>query len=306
MSALDRLHRFRKRNEGAVARKAVHDMLARAWMRPSVRRIARLPFRPRQPRHWIFAAGCYNSGTTILREILGAHPEIASLPREGVRMTDAFPELEAKGWKRMWHRNAELAALDGYDPASVAERAMRDWAPWWARGADIFFEKSIVHGSWMPFLQDAFTDSRFVFVVRNGFCAAEGILRRARPGSEAATILGRETYPPAEAARQWVVSNEAWLRDQEKLKNAYEFRYETFVADPGRVVREMLDFVGADSEPFRDYGDGRIEMGDRPFTIRNENTASLARLDDNAHDEIAGVIAPTMTRLGYDMDRYTK
>jgi len=177
MSALNRLRRFRQRNEGAVARKAVHDLLARAWMRPSLRRVARPLLGPRAPRRWVFAAGCYNSGTTILREILGAHPQIATLPREGVRMTDAFPEMEAEGWTRMWHRNADTAALEGHDPAWVADRAMRDWSPWWARGAEIFLEKSIVHGSWMSFLQDAFPEARFVFVVRNGFCAAEGILR---------------------------------------------------------------------------------------------------------------------------------
>jgi len=114
-------------------------------------------------------------------------------------------------------------------------------------------------------------------------------------------VLGRNTYPPAEAARQWVTSNEAWLRDRDALEHAYEFRYETFAADPGRVIGEVLEFIGADTAPFRDLDDGRVEMGGRPFTIRNENPGSLARLEDAARDEIAEVITPVMTRLGYDM-----
>ena len=149
MSVLERLRRFRQRNEGAVARKAVQDLLVRGWMRPGIRKAARPILRPREPRRWVFVAGCYNSGTTILREILGAHPDIATLPREGVRMTDAFPDVERQGWRRMWHRNAASTVLDGHDPARVADRAKRDWSPWWTRGADIFLEKSIVHGSRM-------------------------------------------------------------------------------------------------------------------------------------------------------------
>ena len=273
--------------------------MARAWTRPGVRRLVRPLFSARTPSSWVFLCGCYNSGTTILREVLGAHPRIATLPREGVVFTDAFPDLEAGGWQRMWHRHAALASMHGVDPAATARRAIRDWSPWWARGADVFLEKSITHGSRMPFLQQAFPGARFIFVMRNGYCAAEGILRRARPSGAARDVLGQAAYPPAEAARQWVVANETYLSDRPELDNLLEVRYEDFAARPVEVLGQMLEFLGLDDAELTDLGDGELSMGRRRFAIRDQNAESLARLTAPQRAEIAEVIGPTMRCLGY-------
>lgn len=245
--------------------------------------------------------GCYNSGTTILREILGAHPDIATLPREGVRFTDVFPDLQTGGWTRMWHRNAALADMSGHDPAAVARRAAWDWAPWWRRGARVFLEKSITHSARMPFLARAFPEASFIFVIRNGFCASEGILRRARPGPEAARALGRDTYPPAEAATQWRVANETYLRDRPGLGRVLEVRYEAFAERPGEVLRDILAFLDLPDAPLEDLGGGKVAMGARTFTIRDQNAESLARLSPAEKAEIAEVIVPLMRQLGYDV-----
>src|SRR5690606_5918555 len=148
------------------------------------------PFlRPREPETWVFMGGCYNSGTTILREMIGAHPAVASLPREGVELTDAFPVLEADGWVRMWFRNADKADLSGREPVALADRAKRAWSPWWRRDARAFSEKSIIHGAWMPTLDAGFSNARFIGVIRNGYCVCEGIRRRARPSGKARETL---------------------------------------------------------------------------------------------------------------------
>lgn len=299
MNQGSRLSRFGERHRGAVVRKALDEGLARLWLRPGIRRLARPFLSVRQPLQWVFMTGCYNSGTTILREILGAHPDIATLPREGVRFTDAFPDLHAGGWARMWHRNAEAADLAAQDPALLARQAARDWGPWWRRNASVFLEKSITHAAWMPFLQQAFPGARFIFVIRNGFCAAEGILRRARPGPGAARILGRETYLPAEAAQQWKAANDVYIRDRSHLAQLHEIRYEAFAANPAETLREALDFLGLSDSALTDLGAGQVAMGARVFRIADQNAESLARLDATARDQISAVIEPMMHRLGY-------
>lgn len=298
---LNRTRNFATRNRGAVFGKALRETVARGWIATRAWRFVG-PFMPaRQPQRWVFMCGCYNSGTTILREILGAHPEIASLPREGVRLTGAFPNLEAGGWQRMWFRNAALSDLSGQNPITLARRARKDWAPWWRLGAVVFLEKSIVHGSWMPVLEQGFGDCRFVGLVRNGFCAAEGIRRRARPSGAAAAELGRDHYDMRDVGQQWVFANARLARDRHKVQHYLEIRYEDFAADPVSVLTRLFRFIGVDETAFRQTETGEIEINGRRFTIRNDNPASLARLTEADRADFLSVAAPMMQDLGYDI-----
>ena len=200
-------------------------MAVRLWIRYRLWQIFGAILPAREPKTWVFMGGCYNSGITILRDMIGAHPEVASLPREGVEMTDAFPDLEANGWVRMWVRNAEAADLSDLDPVTLARRAKRDWSLWWCRGALVFIEKSIIHGAWMPTLDAEFPNVRFIGVIRNGYCVCEGIRRRARPVDAARATLGRDDYPIEEVGRQWSFANQVLMPDQTSVKNYHEVRY---------------------------------------------------------------------------------
>jgi hypothetical protein len=297
----NRTRNFATRNRGAVLGKALRETIARGWIATRAWRFVS-PFMPdRQPQRWVFMCGCYNSGTTILREILGAHPEVASLPREGVRLTGAFPNLEAGGWQRMWFRNATLSDLAGQDPIGLSRRARKDWAPWWRPGAAVFLEKSIVHGSWMPFLEKGFGDCRFVGLVRNGFCASEGIRRRARPSGAAAAELGRDHYEMRDVGQQWVFANARLARDRHNVQHYMEIRYEEFAADPVSVLTRLFRFIGVDETAFHQTESGAIEINGRRFTIRNDNPASLARLTEADRADFLSVAAPMMQELGYDI-----
>jgi hypothetical protein len=299
MSIFVRFNRFRARNEGAVLRKVVQEILARIWRKAGLRHIIGPLLPVRYPKRWVFMGGCYNSGTTILREILGAHPEIATLPHEGVELTSAFPDLEMGGWQRMWYRNAKLADLSDQNPKELAQRAIRDWSPWWHAGAKVFLEKSIFHGAWMPTLQQGFENALFVGVIRNGYCACEGIRRRARPLGSARLAIGADNYPLEEVGRQWVYSNEVLLRDRDCLKQYHEVRYESFTADPVVTVRALFRFIGVSEDALIDEGGGILRVGTRTFNIRNQNAESLARLSNTEKDKLTKIIGPMMDRLGY-------
>jgi hypothetical protein len=231
--------------------------------------------------------------------MLGAHPEVASLPREGVEMTDAFPDLETGGWVRMWFRNADKADLVGRDPVGLARRAKRDWSPWWSRRARAFLEKSIVHGAWMPVLDAGFTNARFIGVIRNGYCVCEGIRRRARPRDAARETLGRDDYPIDEVGRQWVFANQILMRDHPKVRNYRAVYYEDFTAQPVETIRALFEFIGVDPDVVTTEEDGTIIIGTRRFEIRNQNPESLARLGDDDRVALGAVIDLLMEQLGY-------
>ena len=90
----------------------------------AVRLAARVAFPPKSPKQWVFLLGCYNSGTTILRDVLGAHPEVSTMPREGVKLTDLFPTPEHQGWFRMTHRCAPGSLIPSTDNATDVRQTL--------------------------------------------------------------------------------------------------------------------------------------------------------------------------------------
>lgn len=297
---------FIKRNKGAVGHQFVNQVLVRIWVSTRLWRFLRPFVRVTKPQSWVFMGGCYNSGTTIIREMIGAHPDVASLPREGVELTEAFPDLEQNGWVRMWHRNAEISELKGLDTQKIASTAQKDWNFWWKRGAKVFLEKSIVHGAWMPALEDGFDRPHFIGVIRNGFCVCEGIRRRAKPVGDAAEILGRSDYPIDEVGKQWVFANERLARDKVNLHNYTEVRYEEFVQEPVRIMKEIFAYLGVADDLVHQDEDGFVVIGKRKFMIKDQNQDSYDRLSAQDRKDLLGVISPMMTDLGYGLSGVSK
>lgn len=294
-----KIKRFIERNKGALVRKSIAEASARAYLNPKVRKAVTSFSKVREPRVWLFMGGCYNSGTTILRELLGSHSMVSALPREGVRFTTAFPNLEKNGWTRMWWKNADLAELPDEKAIERVLQAKTDWAPWWKSGTDIFLEKSISHGSRMAWLDRHFENARFVGVIRNGYCAAEGIRRRARASGEALEELRSEVYPIELAGQQWVTANEHLLRDMPKLKHFHLVRYEDFVTNPIDHIQKLCNFLELDAYEAELVDEGKISFNGRIFTISNMNDSSIERLTPKDIKTINPVIKTMMDRLGY-------
>jgi hypothetical protein len=82
------------------------------------------------PYYWLFILGCNNSGTTLLGKILGAHPAIRTLPKEGHHVTRALPDpvqVEV-GLGRMFTRRLDLFRWTEDDDGSRVPRIKYDWA----------------------------------------------------------------------------------------------------------------------------------------------------------------------------------
>ena len=201
MNQKTKLGRFLARNGGNLWGGLKTDVSVTLYKKAWVRRLVRGFYKETKPQKWLFLVGCYNSGTTILRDILEAHPQVSSLPFEGVKLTDAFPNLEEGGWPRMMYRHRDL-----WDQISenAGERARRDWAPWWRKDASVYLEKSIDHSTRIRWLDKNFTNAYFLSITRNGLSVIEGISRRAKPYGSARYELKSDTYPYDMIADQWV------------------------------------------------------------------------------------------------------
>ncbi|MFB6271474.1 MAG: sulfotransferase [Salinibacter sp.] len=273
--------------------------LNRLRQRPDVQR-ALTPFgRSLEPERWIFVVGCYNSGTTLLANLLDAHPQIAGLPIEGVNLTDSLPRPEEFGWVRMWCRCLDEVRLEpGPGMAERADRAKRQWSIWYPKDAPNLVEKSIANTARMPFLQHYFQPAYFIHIVRNGYAVAEGIRRKADPRRWKNPEYGAP-YPIELCAEQWRVSDEVVEQDRLKLDRFLQVYYEELTAEPRTVMDRIIRFLELPPLP--------AEAIDRSWTvqgihspIRNMNAQSIDRLTSADIERIHQEAKERLAQHGYD------
>lgn len=299
LNTIKKLKKFSERNGGSIFKAIVRRYMANLYCRPSVRKLVSPFISPRPPEKWIFLVGCYNSGTTICRDILGIHPEISCLPREGVRFTSLLPRPEEKGWTRMWVGCPEHMEMPTVNQAQIAEQVMKDWFPWWEKEKTAFLEKSITNVTRMKWLDDNFENAYFIGITRNAYPVIEGIRRRASPKGEAKNILGSDCYSLEITAEQWVDANSRLLEGQKEVKNCHMIQYENLVKDPVKTLDGLWQFL--DIAPEKVLFDGSVlSIGNRDIQLKNMNQVSISRLSDNDIKIITPVVKDIQKKLHYE------
>lgn len=256
-------------------------------------RIGRLP----APQKWVFIVGCYNSGTTLLADVMGNHPAISALPVEGVRLSDVWPLPETFAWNRMWMKCIDEMRLEpGPGGEALAERVKRQWSASFAR-RPLLLEKSIANAPRMPFIQCYFRPAYFVYIVRNGYAVSEGLRRGARPRQWGRDDYG-EQYPIGLCAEQWAVTDRVIGADAPGIERLHTISYEALTAEPRRVLDGVTDFLGV--EPFPEAvlaRSWRVHGVTSP--IRNMNPEAIARLSAEDLEEVRAAAGDVLDKYGH-------
>jgi hypothetical protein len=256
------------------------------------------PFgRVQQPKKWLFVIGCYNSGTTLLSDILSEHPSVSALPIEGVMLTDALPRPEKFGWNRMWSECIDgVRMLPGEGMKKIADRIKRQWS-YSFDDVDVLYEKSIANAARIPFLDAYFQPAYFVVIVRNGYAVAEGLRRRGNPRKYGHTEFG-EKYPVEMCANQWAVSDKMVSEDAASAQHVLYLTYEGFCADPGKNLRAITDFLEIEPLP-EEITDKNWEVHGQSSKIRNMNKQGIEKLSDGDVEKIRNAAAGTLDKYDY-------
>lgn len=251
-----------------------------------------------KPKKWLFVIGCYNSGTTLLSDILSEHPDISALPIEGVALSDGLPRPEKFGWNRMWSECVDdVRMLPGDGMEKIAERIKRQWS-YSFDDSDVLYEKSIANAARIPFLNAYFQPAYFVVIVRNGYAVAEGLRRRGDPKKFGRTEFG-DKYPIEMCAKQWAVSDEIVSADTRDLQNVLRLTYEDFCADPGDNLRAITSFLELD--PLPDETTSKSwEIHGNTSKIRNMNAEGIAKLSEDDLAKIREIAGHVLDKYGYD------
>lgn len=246
------------------------------------------------PEKWLFLVGCYNSGTTLLAEMLNQHPDISGLPTEGHFITDQFIKDFEVGLPRMWAEREELFRLTENDEGPDPVRVKKEWGMRFDLSKPVLLEKSPPNSVRTRWLNKHFQPAYFIVIIRNGYAVSEGIARKADPKHL------RDGWPIEQCAWQWRRSIEVLEEDSVYLQNILWIKYEDLVRDPLGELNKIAKFV--DLRPFDNFDtESNFSIHERKEPIRDLNTVSIDRLSISQIKKINDVAGETLSRFRYDI-----
>ena len=250
----------------------------------------------------IFIVGCQRSGTTLLRLILDAHPNISCGPE--TRFLEDLARITGDGnWPRMrlfgfpkeyWHERI----------AALFDEFQGDYAR--ARGKARWADKTPRYALCIDYLDQLFPTCQVVHVIRDGRDVVAS--HRHRWGYLSALKAVKKWPWYVHAAR----AAGARLAAQGRY---HEVRYEELVSDPEAALRELLDFLGEPwDEAVLDYdrqphdvqpryaafsSSRRVAAGERSAIYRSRVGAGHRELDPLLRLLVRLFGGATLRELGY-------
>jgi hypothetical protein len=207
-----------------------------------------------------FVVGVGRSGTTLLRMMLDAHPQLAMPPE--THFINPFiqasgrlrfgPQAAAKTLvhdeRRRWNdfgldQDELLARFEALDPFNTTD-ALRAFYELYAaqHGKPRWGDKTPDYVRKMKKIQKTLPEAHFIHVIRDGRDA--GLSQNARIAKR-----GKSPVPPKEMARRWRKRISKAQEDSADVAKYIEVRYEDLISDTEGVLRRICDFVELEFDP---------------------------------------------------------
>ncbi len=221
-----------------------------------------------------FIVGVMRSGTTLLRLMLDAHPELAIPPethfvpklikRVSKGTSDADGVLEVITSGSRWpdfHLDAETlrARLREREPLD-AGTALRVFYEAYAErfGKERWGDKTPGYGKRLLRITKALPEARFIHIIRDGRDVAVSRRRRAT-----------DPAPVAKHAKRWQARIKSTRRRAQRVDHYLEERYEALVLDPEPVLRRVCEFIELEYDPvmlrYHERAEERLREIANPF-----------------------------------------
>ena len=261
------------------------------------------PARPRaaDPRAHVFLVGFPRSGTTLLENVLAAHPDVVSLEEK---------DCLAHGMAAYLTTNEGLEKLARITPGEAVRQRDAYWAAVRSFGVEprgrVFIDKMPLSSINLPLIAKLFPNARILFARRDPRDVVLSCFRR-RFGMNA-SMYQLLTLEGAAAFYDAVMRLAELYRDLLPLPQ-HLIRYETLVEDFDQVAKGACEFLGLEwNEGLRDFAAKARTRG-----ISTPSAAQVARgLNREGQgawrrygDEMAPVmplLRPWVERFGYEAE----
>jgi hypothetical protein len=225
-----------------------------------------------------FVCGVTRSGTTLVRLMLDAHPELA-IPGEthwvpklikAMERSKQTPDdiadviIDHKRWGDFHLDPDELRErIRAIDPPNAADGIRAFYMLYAEReGKSRYGDKTPGYVQEMPRLQRVLPEARFVHIIRDGRDVSLSHLRMN---------WGPETY--AESARLWRNRIRKARKMAPSIDHYMEVHFEDLVDDTEGVVRRVCEFIDLDFEPvmlsYHERAEGRLAEKARELPRKN-------------------------------------
>lgn len=205
----------------------------------------------------VFVVGMNGSGTSMMLDSLGRHPELYAMPDETLMMpyiimrADRFGDLTDDGnFRRYWQFAIDqMPALVRFHKG-VKPRIPENWGAFprtvegvfdgifstlaSSHGKRRWCEKTPDHVQHLPLLARTFQSAKFIHMIRDG--------------REVACSIHRRQYrTPELVIYRWKNLVTLGQEDGAKLGSRYlELRYEDLTTNPGKEMLRLCDFLGVE------------------------------------------------------------
>lgn len=240
---------------------------------------------------FVFVAGLHRSGTTILHQLLRAHPDVSGfentqVPRdEGQFLQSVFkPDSAFGGPGRMaFDPNAHLTESSALVTDSNRNRLLREWGAYYDLDKRHLLEKSPSIIVSTRFFQALFPDARFVAIIRHPIVVSLSTHNWTKANG----------MPLTKVAEHWSTAHEIFLEDLKHLKNCLVLRYEDMTTAPEaslRVIQKYLDISAQEPrEQVEEHNQRYLNRWERDVSNKDE---VIANFDKAANPGL-------MERFGY-------
>lgn len=193
-----------------------------------------------EDKEFIFLAGLHRSGTSLLHEIIRDHPEISGFSGTGVSEDEGQhlqsvyePAYTFGGPGKFVFDNRSY--MDESHPLATHESAnaiFEQWSRCFDLSCKYLIEKSPPNIVRTRFLQEMFTKSRFIVILRHPLAVSY------------ATRKWRKKTPFLSLLEHTLLAYEIFFKDMEALRSVYILRYEEFVLEPQKFIDNIFSYLG--------------------------------------------------------------
>jgi len=255
--------------------------------------------------HVAFVVGCARSGTSILGELIAAHPQVTYI-------FEAHHVWETAGTGM--NDSHRLVAADATPPVRAR---LREWLHGQGSPDTVIVEKTPRNVLRIPFLRAIFPDAQIIHIVRDGRDVACSLMpgvggaewQHLKPPSwqqlmSAATGVVR-------CALAWKESVEIALDDLQGVPHL-QVRYVELVTRPREEARRVMRYLGLPDRPavvafcdkIQDSTRGSYHARHQTLWYREDHQRRVGRWRENLTGEeqqaVIDVLRPLLQRLGYE------
>ncbi|HTI96260.1 MAG TPA: sulfotransferase [Rudaea sp.] len=251
----------------------------------------------------IFVVGFPRSGTTLLEQMLDAHPQLQSM--------DETPFFERLAGKLRSHDPRildDLSVLRQYDCDELRKKYFLLTAERIQRRADVrLVDKNPLNMLWLPMIHRLFPAAKIILCVRHP-C---DVVLSCYMQNFRSSVLGAACENLERLAAAYVQAMQTWLQHAAVIKpDALVSRYEDLVADTATQTRRVADFLDlADATPMLRFDQRAREKGyiatpSYSQVIEPVNTKGLGRWQAyrKYFEPALPILKPMLEHWGYSTD----